>query len=105
MESTKMGNLFNPDTFLSESAGGPLSTERVLIPANTYSNCYIKDLKPKEGIIKEGDRAGEPWARLNVVWVVDDEALREELGRREIVVTQGIMLDLDAGGGLDTSKG
>lgn len=98
-------SLFNPDTFLDQETGGPMSTERVLIPINTYHPCYISEIKPAEGIIKEGERAGQPWARMDFVWMIDDQNLRDELNRAQVKVTQGIMLDLDENGQIDTSKG
>jgi hypothetical protein len=98
-------SIFNPDTFLDEDAGGPLSTERVLIPIDTYKNCYIETVKPVEGIIKDGERAGEPWAKMNFVWVIDDQEVKDKLDRQRVVVTQGIMLELDATGSLDEGKG
>lgn len=97
--------LFNPETFLDDDAGGVLSTERTLVPTGTYSNCYIKDVKPSEGIIGKGERAGEPWARMVFVWVIDDDAVRQELNKSEVVLSQGIMLDLDSNGKLDEGKG
>lgn len=100
-----MANLFDADTFLDSSAGGPLSTERTLIPEGTYSSCYIDDVKPQEGIIKSGDREGQPWVRINFRWVLDDQALRDKLGRAEVKITQGVMIDLTTDGKLDFSKG
>ena len=97
--------LFDAETFLDEDVGGTLSTERTLVPIGTYESCYIKGVKPQEGIIGKGDRTGEPWARMVFQWVIDDDAVRTELGKTEVVVSQGIMLDLDASGKLDTSKG
>lgn len=98
-------SLFNPEDFLTSSAGGTLSTERTLIPANTYPSASIKDLNIKSGDIQNGDRAGEKWVRLNVVWQIDDQALRDELDRANVVITQGFMLDVTADGELDTGKG
>lgn len=98
-------SLFDSDNFLGSSAGGTLSTERTLIPANTYSNASIKDLNVKHGTIASGDKAGEAWVRLNVVWSIDDEALRTQLDRANVVITQGFMLDVTPAGELDTGKG
>ena len=97
--------IFNPENFLDDEVGGPMSTERELIPADTYRNCYVKDVKVQEGIIGKGERAGKPWARLNLVWVIDDQALRDKLNRAEVTITQGLMLDLDDNDRLDTRKG
>ena len=42
---------------------------------------------------------------LDVLWLVEDSAVKEYLGRDTVVCKQGIMLDLTAEGGLDMSKG
>jgi len=97
--------LFDPSSFLDSEAGGPLSTERVLVPIGTYPNCYIENVKPQEGIIKEGDRAGQPWVRVNFTWVIDDQEVRDQLDRAEIKLVQGVMLDLTEDGRLDEGKG
>lgn len=97
--------LFDPNTFLDADAGGPLSTERTLIPPNTYSPAYITEIKPAEGTVKNGDNAGKPWARLDFVWTIDSQELRDMLNRAQVKVTQGIMLDLDENGQLDHGKG
>lgn len=97
--------IFSQENFLDDEAGGPMSTERVLIPADTYKGCYIKDVKPQEGLIKKGDRTGQPWARVNFVWVIDSPELRDKLIRAEVTINQGIMLDLDDNGEIDTRKG
>jgi hypothetical protein len=98
-------SLFDPNTFLDSDAGGPLSTERVLVPINTYHPCFITDIKPVEGLVKEGDNAGKPWARLDFIWTIDSQELRDLLNRAQVKVTQGIMLDLTEDGQLDTGKG
>ena len=98
-------SVFDPDTFLDEDVGGPMSTERQLIPINTYHPCYVSEVKPSEGIISKGDRAGQPWAKVDLVWVIDNQELRDTLNRAQVKITQGIMLDLDENGKLDTAKG
>lgn len=100
-----MSSLFDTDNFLSGSAGGTLSTERTLIPANTYPNASIKDLTVKTGTIANGERAGEAWVRLNVVWQIDSQELRDSLSRANVLITQGFMLDVTESGELDTGKG
>jgi hypothetical protein len=98
-------SVFDTENFLSSSAGGTLSTERTLIPADTYANANIKDLKINHGIIGSGDNAGKPWVRLNVIWQIDSQELRDLLDRAFVTVTQGFMLDVTEDGELDTGKG
>jgi hypothetical protein len=42
---------------------------------------------------------------LDVTWSIDDAAVKEQLGRQEVTVKQGIMLDVTETGGLDMGKG
>lgn len=98
-------SLFDTDNFLSSSAGGTLSTKRELIPIGTYSDCSIKDLKMGHGTIGQGERAGDPWARLSVVWEIHDTELKDKMDRSVVTIIQGIMLDVTPDGELDVSKG
>lgn len=98
-------SLFDPQTFLDSSAGDALSTERLLIPIGTYANCYITDVVPKEGTIRNGDRTGEPWARIDFTWTIDDLELRNQMDKAEVKVRHGVMLDLDSDGNLATGPG
>ena len=42
---------------------------------------------------------------LEIIWLVEDAGVKQLLGRDTVTVKQGIMLDLNASGGLDLSKG
>ena len=98
-------SLFDTDNFLGSSAGGAMSTERELIPADTYTDASIADMKLLHGEVKQGENAGNKWARINFIWEIHNEELKTKLDRSVIKVTQGIMLDLTPSGDLDTSKG
>lgn len=97
--------LFDPNTFLDGDIGGVMSTERTLVPINTYSPAYITDIKMAEGTVSKGDNAGKPWARVDFVWNIDSQELRNAMNRAQVRVTQGVMLDLDEHGNLDLGKG
>ena len=98
-------SIFDTDNFLGSSAGGTMSTERELIPANTYSDCSIADLKMSHGTIGKGERAGDPWAMLTIIWEIHDQEVKDKLDRSTVKVSQRVMLDLTADGELDTGRG
>ena len=42
---------------------------------------------------------------LDIAWIIEDENVKQELGRDKVTVRQGIMLDLTPEGNLDMGKG
>jgi hypothetical protein len=93
--------IFDPASFLDSTVQGTISTERKLIPAGEYA-AFISDIKANGGTSAE---KGTPWARLDITWEIDSQELRDSLHRAKIVVTQGVMLDLDEEGAFDTRDG
>jgi hypothetical protein len=100
-----MSNLFDTDNFLGSSAGGVLSTERTLIPIGTYPDCTVSDLKLNHGTYENGEKAGDKWARLNIIYEIHDDAVRNELDRAKVLVSGGIFLDITPEGALDNGRG
>ena len=71
-----------------------------LIPAGEYLAMIMPDgLDVKDFTYKSGDRAGQQGHRLVVKWEIQDEALKEQLGRTPIIV-QSVMLNFTETGGL-----
>lgn len=94
--------LFNPDEFLSSNVDGALSTRLDPTPEGEYK-ATIKDVaKPR--LIQPKDPTKAPFAVIDIVWLLDAPDLAAKLGRKELTVRQGVMLDI-AGGKLDTAKG
>lgn len=97
-------SIFDVDAFMNGSIASPLSTERKLIPPGEY-NAVVSNVEAKSGQVASGDNAGKAWARLDVTWEFQDQALRDTLNRAKVVLTQGVMLDLTDEGTLDTREG
>jgi hypothetical protein len=99
-----MSNAFDASAFLSATLA-PSATETKPIPMGLYPASITKvDIKIGEA----GPTAktpGAPWARIDVTWDIDDDHLRQSLGRSAVVVVQGIMLDLDTDGQPATGDG
>lgn len=94
--------MLNPEEFLSGTVEGASSTQLKPIPAGEFrAVCDNVELKSFE--YKKGDRAGETGYRLVLVWHIDDEGLKAELGRNP-TMQQSIFLDMK-GDSLDMSEG
>lgn len=93
--------MFNPDQFLNAEIDAANDTEVLQIPVGQYlaisAKVETKQWTSKEDPTKTGQR-------LVVSWEIDDEQLKEYLGRAG-KISQSIMLDLTDDGRLDTGKG
>jgi hypothetical protein len=92
---------FDANSFLDTEISGPTSTERILIEPGVYT-AFITDLKASNGFSEKNQ---QPWARLDVVFELDDEHQKERTGRARLLLTYGIMLDLDENGDLAQGRG
>jgi hypothetical protein len=92
---------FDANSFLDSTIAGASSTERILIEPGVYP-AFIADLKTATGF---SEKSNSQWARLDVVFELDDETQKERTGRARILMTYGIMLDLDENGDLDMKRG
>jgi len=98
-------SVFDPEAFLNGTIGGANSTKRLVVDAGTYP-AFISDLKVERGTVKkEGANFGKPWTRLDVVWEIEDHALKAKMDRDKVTVFQGIMLEFDENGTLAMGKG
>ena len=87
---------FNPDTFLNTETDSANSSTYTPVPEGEF-NAAIKAIKPR--VLTDGR------AVLDVTWIVDDEAARNETGMAEPMVRQTLWLDTTESGGLDFGKG
>jgi len=94
--------MFNLENFLDQTVQGQMDTKVTPIPVNTYL-AVIKDYKARQWTAK--DDPTNCGVALDITWLIDDPALAETLGRKELTVKQGIMLDVDDAGRLSTEKG
>jgi hypothetical protein len=96
--------MFSPETFMNAVFTEANDTSIIPCPAGEFAS-QIVSVEPKSGTISKGDRAGEPWARLDVLWETQDPAACSVTNRTPTKIRQGIMLDLTPQGALDMSKG
>lgn len=92
---------FDANTFLDSAINGPTSTERILIEPADYS-AFVADVKAAQGF---SEKNNAPWARLDVVFEIEDEHQKERTGRNRLVLTYGIMLELDENGDIAEGRG
>jgi hypothetical protein len=99
---------FNPEMFLNITTIDANSTELLQVPEGEYT-AVTQGIGPdsfKRFPIKQGERAGQDFYRLDVVWLINDEgkAIEQSIGRAP-KVTQGIGLDISKDGTLEMGKG
>lgn len=96
-----MTSQFDPVAFAQSTFTEANSTESIPIPAGEFPG-----LAEKVEIVgwqsKDGSKAG---LKLQIIWNIADDAVREVTGRAENKVRQDIMLDLTDTAMLDMSKG
>lgn len=93
--------MFNPDTFLQSTSTEANDTKKIPCPAGEYTAVAEKvEARPWQS--KDGLKSG---IALDVTWSIDDPAVKEVVGRDNVQVRQGLMLDLLESGGLDMGKG
>jgi len=92
---------FDPQSFLESTVQGANDTKIIPVPVGEYMG-VIKEVKPRQWQSKDGSQTG---VALDVLWFVEDANVKQYLDRPEVVVKQGIMLDLTPAGDLDMSKG
>lgn len=88
-------SVFDADQFMNTTTEGQLSTKLEPIPAGEYTAIIKEVAKPR--------KAADSYV-MDVTYLIQDDQLKEKLGR-EPTVRQGIFLDLTDSGTLDMSKG
>lgn len=106
-----MSSQFNPETFLDAQVNEanekrpPLPTENPENPNGLYM-AVIGEIKTDSGTIGKGDRVGQPWISMLIPLRIQVPSSVQGLGLpQELTITDRAFLDLNAGGGLDNSKG
>lgn len=103
--------MFNADTFMQQTVDQPLETEWTLVPEGEYQ-ATIDDFTAEaiEQIAfnyKQGPKAGTPgvMSKFTIPFVIQDDAVKQAMGRDKVVVTKQVILDInDQTGGLDWGK-
>ena len=91
---------FDADQFLNSSVTGSNSTQVIPVPMGDYQG-VIEKVVPRQWRSKDGTQTG---LSLDVTWLIEDQDVKEFLGRDTVSCKQGIMLDI-ANGGLDMAPG
>jgi hypothetical protein len=92
---------FNADAFLSGEYDEAFSTQDPEIPANEYTG-IIEKITPRQITPRDG---GESKLLIMIDWAVDDETVRQIVGRDKVVAQQKLWLDTEPNGTLSTGKG
>lgn len=94
---------FDPATFLDQTLTDANSTSTTPVPAGEYTAMISADPAFRSWTSrKDPSNSG---IALDIIWEVQDSGVQAALGRDRVTVKQGIMLDLNDGGGIDTGKG
>lgn len=92
---------FDAQSFLDATVSSANDTKVIPVPVGEYMG-IIDKVAPRQWQSKDGTQSG---IALDIIWLVEDAGVKQQLGRETVTVKQGIMLDLNASGGLDLSKG
>lgn len=90
---------FDPDAFIQSTIDAPLETEMRLIPEGEYQAMIDQVTKDNfeefRFTYKKGSRAGQPgkMTKFNCPFVLNNEAVRTQLGREKLTCTAQISLD------------
>lgn len=96
-------SMFSPEQFLDMQTIEANDTVVAPVPVGEYI-AVVKDVKMRPWQSKsDPSKAG---MALDVQWTIDDQSVKAALGRDEVNVKQGVMLDIrEDGQGLDMGKG
>ena len=94
--------MFDPNSFVDQFITEVGSTEAVPIPAGEY----LATIDKKEVTTwQKKDDPSVSGLKLKITWSLEDQAVRDLLGRDKVIVAQDIMLDITETGSLDMGKG
>jgi hypothetical protein len=92
---------FDPATFLNQSYDEALDTKVIPCPVGEYLGLAEK-VDVKTWAAKDGSSSG---LKLVILWDIQDDSVKQLLGRDTVKVGQDQMLDLTETGQLDFGKG
>lgn len=95
----------NPEEFLQTTT--EVALDDVIDPCPPGEHLCIAG-KPEVATFtyKKGENEGQTGYRMIIKWDVQDEAVKQQLDRSKVTVTQSVLLDVTPdGNGLDFSKG
>jgi hypothetical protein len=88
-------------SFMDLSISDANDTVVIPVPEGEYT-AVAEEPVVRQWTSQDGTKSG---IALDLQWVIDDQAVKTLLGRDKVTVKQGLMLDLNEQGGLDTGKG
>lgn len=92
---------FDPSVFMNQQFEEANDTKITPCPAGETLGLADK----VEVVPWSSQEKGTSGLKLRILWDVQDDAIRQLLGRDKVVVPQDVMLDLTEEGGLDMGKG
>lgn len=95
-------SMFSAEQFLDMQVDGAMDTKVVPVPVGEYL-AVVKEVKARTWTSKKDP--SQSGVTLDLSWTIDDANVKALLGREEVNVKQGLMLDLTEQGGLDMGKG
>jgi len=94
--------MFSPEQFLDMSVDQANDTKVIPVPVGEYI-AVCTEVKARPWSSKsDPSKSG---IALDLQWSIDDANVKALLGRDDVKVKQGVMLDLTESGGLDMGKG
>lgn len=94
--------MFDPNQFLDMPMTEANDTVALPVPEGEFVAC-VESVNIRPWAKKDDPSQGG--LALDLIWAVDDQGVKETLGRDKVTVKQGIMLDLTPTGSMDMSKG
>jgi hypothetical protein len=92
---------FDVHSFLDAAVSGANDTKIVPCPAGEF-RAIITKVEARTWASKDGSKSG---IALDVSWDIEDPEVRQRLNRTEVIVRQGIMLDITPDNRIDTGVG
>lgn len=94
---------FDPSTFLDTTTTEASSTSFAPIPEGDYPAIICQDPEVRQWTSrKDPSKSG---LVVDLLWEIEAPSVAADLGRDRLTVKQGVMLDLNDAGQLDTGKG
>lgn len=94
--------MFDPNAFLDMQVTDANDTKVIPVPAEEFTAIADK-VEVKTWQKKDDPNVGG--LKLLVTWSLEDDKVKQLLGRDKVTVRQDIMLDLTESGGLDIGRG
>lgn len=94
--------MFDPSQFLEQQTSEANDTKLIPVPVGEYT-AIVEKVDARQW--RKKDDPSISGIALDIIWELDDPAVKSLLGRDKVTVKQGIMLDISDAGGLDMGKG